>query len=170
MSAFSFGNAEAITINYTTTNLADGGTGDLWQYDYTVSDYSFSEFDEFTILFDYNLYDLLSSLNTLPDWDIYTLQSDPGIQEDGVYGSMALTENASSGVFCVSFIWLGSNNTPGAQPFEIYDENFEIISQGFTESSPLEPVPEPGTKCLFFVGLLIFIYTKKTKTILGDPL
>ena len=89
--------------------------------------------------------------------------------EDGVYGSMALIENALSGVFSVSFIWFGGDDTPGFQPFEIYDENFNIISTGFTEPLSMAQVPEPGTIVLFYIGLLVFIHTKN-KTITGDSL
>lgn len=150
--------ASAITIDYTATDQPDNSSGDLWQYDYTITDYSFSKFEEFTILFDYILYDLISPLNTLPDWDIYTLQSESGIQDNGIYGSIALIDNVPLNIFSVSFVWFGGNNSPGAQPFEVYNENFEIISQGITTPMGLEPVPEPGTSILVCFGLLVFIF------------
>lgn len=152
---FQLTNASAITITYSANDLPDGPQGDLWQYDYTVDGYSFSEFEGFTIFFDNNLYDLLSPLSAGGDWDIFDTQPNAGLLLDGIYDAMALVNSPDlSNSFSVSFIWLEGNDSPSSQPFDIYDGNFNIIESGTTSAPITAPVPEPETLLLFFLGFI----------------
>ena len=150
------GNSYATIISYQATNLADTTPGqDLWQYSYSVSGYTFNQFYGFTVLFDYlhysNLGDPPPFVNS--DWDPIVLQPDPILMADGTYDALALVDNASlADPFTVSFVWLGSG-TPGSQPFQVYDPDFETIESGRTTSGAA-PVPEPATLLLLGSGLI----------------
>lgn len=62
----------------------------------------------------------------------------------------------------LSFIWVG-NGTPSAQPYEIYDATFNILSSGTTQSS-VSNVPEPSSMILLVSGLAgIARFKKKNK-------
>lgn len=149
---FPVGKSHAIQISYKAVNLADTTPGeDLWQYSYTVGDYSFDMDYGFTIYFDYFLYSNLEDPAPYvnDDWDPIVWQPDTAIPDDGAYDALAL-ENAASlaDPFVVSFVWLGSE-VPGSQFFEVYDPDFNIIRSGETA-----PVPEPATLLLVGSGLL----------------
>ncbi len=152
--------ASAIEISYEVTDLSDAVIGeDLWQYTYTVSDYTFNIDSGFSIYFDSQLYSNLQdpapSVNT--NWDILTFQPDNSLPTAGVYDALSLTNGASlADPFVVSFNWLG-NGTPGAQAFDIYDNTFNAVASGFTS-----PVPEPSSILLMLSGLLgLSVFRKK---------
>lgn len=153
----------AASITYEATDLTDNVIGeDLWRYTYTVSDHIFDVDNGFSIFFDYidyaNLEDPAPAVNS--DWDILVLQPDSFLPDDGIYDALALL-NAPSllDAFTLDFVWLGAG-TPGSQPFEVYDDSFNIISSGNTISN-VSNVPEPATIFLFSVGLLSFWGNKK---------
>ena len=155
----------ATTITYVANDLADTTTGeDLWQVDYSVSNYDFDTNSGFQIFFEYGLYEKITPFSASSDWD--PIAWDPelvfGFPDDGVYDALALVDDASlADVFSVQFIWLGQNN-PGSQSFEVYDAMFAVTDFGDTA-----PVPEPGTFFLFSIGLLgIAHFNRKTKLML----
>lgn len=136
------------SIGYIATNLEDVGTGDLWQYTYTVSGSSFAPGAGFTIQFDTDL-TLLTSYDspTVPNgWSAYTFAGDVyDVQaNEGNTGYVSLTEP-----LIVEFIWLGGAGTaPGSQPFYVYDEFKAVNDFGDTTA-----VPVPGAIWLLGAGL-----------------
>jgi len=149
--------AHADFVSYVLTSL--GGTD--YRYEYTVTnDGSLGAsvaITGFTIMFDPVLYDenSLSIVTTEPlasDWDEIILSS--GLLVDAAYDAYALAGGVATGStisgFAVEFTWLG-NGTPGAQSYEIYDQDtFDLIAFGTTNLSssiddPTSPqVPEPN--------------------------
>ncbi len=147
--------ANAINIVYEATDLADTSVGqDLWKYTYTVSDYSFIANNGFSIFFDHQLYSNLEDPAPLvnADWNILVLQPDDLLPDDGKYDALSLTNGASLvDQFVVSYLWSG-NGTPGAQSYEIYDNSFNVVASGITQST--QPVPEPATIIMLTIGLI----------------
>ena len=150
---------QATIINYEATDLANITSGeDLWQYTYTVSDYTFAKDTGFTIYFDdaIEIFPLSSNLN----WDILTWDPDLTIPDHGAYDALALENNASlTDPFMLSFVWLGIS-PPGPQDFQVYSliDGFEILESGRTVAAAT-PVPEPATLLLLgsvLAGLLGF--------------
>jgi hypothetical protein len=91
--------AAATTISYLATDLSDTVAGDdLWQYDYFVSGIAFDADQGFSVGFARSLYTDLESPPPAvsADWDILTLQPDPGIPEDGLYDALALVAGAAA--------------------------------------------------------------------------
>ena len=144
-------------INYISTDLGSG----RWEYTYDVCNINLSVYDqpraidEFTIWFDYGLYDNLTVTTPNPPsggWDEIVWQPEPVIGDDGGYD--ALTKNLNIGVgesvygFAVSFDWLGIDE-PGSQYYEIIDPvTFGIGASGYT-------VPEPTTCLLLLSGAVL---------------
>ena len=144
--------ANAANINYKATNLPDINVGeDLWEYTYTVSNHLFNTINGFSIFFnpqDYsNLADPAPAVNT--DWDIAVFQPDNALPDDGIYDALSLTNGASlADSFTVSFIYTG-NASPGIQPYEIFDDTFNIVASGLTTT-----VPVPTSLLLLASGLM----------------
>jgi hypothetical protein len=147
----------ATTITYSVTNIGAGS----FQYDYSVQGFSFTANQGFQIFFPYASTDSLVPLSGFStDWDILVAQPDTGLPADGFYDALALVNNPSlSGLFSVTFNKLGSG-TPGAQYFEIYDSNYDVLDSGYTQG-----VPEPGLMALLGIGLAsVLIARRKMKS------
>jgi hypothetical protein len=155
------GSAGAIEIYYEATDLTDINIGeDSWQYTYTVTDHTFAVDEGFTIFFELGLYDFLDPFPAAPnaDWDVLTWDPDPSVPDDGAYDALSWVDNPSlDDSFTVSFVWLGGNEGPGSQFYELYyydwfDDTFEFLGEG--ETIPAAPVPEPTTMILLGTGLV----------------
>jgi len=135
-------------IEYAVTDLGLG----KWQYSYDVTNISLTPaIEEFTIWFDYELYDNLAVVmpDTPAGWDQVVWQPEPVLEDDGGYDALALTLGIGTGEsvsgFSVSFDWLGIDK-PGSQLYEIIDTlTFETIDSGWT-------IPEPATLLLLGLG------------------
>ena len=134
-----------------------------WQYTYTVNNTGLMDpIEEFTIYFDYGLYDNLVIETTEPlsaNWDEIILQPEPVLADGGIYDTLALNTGIYHGQsisgFSISFDWLGTDE-PCSQFYEIIDPvSFNTIDSGFT-------VPEPATMCLLATGFLILLKNKRS--------
>lgn len=154
--------ANALTIQFSATDLPDTGSGDLWQYTYTVSGGPVNANKGFTIYFDYHLYSDLQDPPPAPnsDWNVATVQPSTSLPDNGFFDALAQVSPASlANPFTVKFVWLGgAGTTPGTQPFETYvcnDPpdclNITPTGSGTTGSSA---IPEPPALALLMAGLL----------------
>jgi hypothetical protein len=146
--------ANATTISYDIINLS----GSTWEYSYTVENNSLAgDIDEFTVWFDYTLYENLAVTSSLSDWDEIAIPTDTTIPDDGFYDAYALFSGIAPGAsetgYFVSFDWLGTG-TPGSQPFDIVDPiTYDTLDSGDT-SLASAPIPEPSTVFLMGIGLV----------------
>ena len=154
--------AYAFPISYQVHNLS----GNVWEYTYTVANDASSSFDieEFTVFFDFTLYENLFAPTAPAGWDPIAIQPDPLLPDDGFYDALALTSGIAPGQslndFSVGFTWLGTGK-PGDQRFDIVDPiTFETLLTGQTQVS----VPEPGVLLLFCTGLLVLFGVSTMKS------
>ena len=152
--------ANATTILYDVSNLS----GSTWEYNYTVKNDSLGvDIEEFTVWFDYTLYENLAVTSAPSDWDPIVIEPDASLPDDGFYDALALVSGIAPGAsetgFSASFDWLGIG-TPGSQFFEIVDPNtFATLDSGNTA-----PIPEPSTFLLMGIGLAGLVgYRRKFK-------
>lgn len=149
----------ATTIAFEVADLPDAEAGvDLWQYTYTVSGFTLGAAGGFTILFELSEFDMLEDPPPFvhSDWDVIVLQPDLGLNDPGWYDALALVDSPTlTDQFVVSFAFLGTGS-PGSQPFEIFDSNFDIVETGFT-------VPEPTTATLLALGLIAMCCNRRSQ-------
>ena len=134
--------ASALTITYTATDLADLTAGeDLWRYDYAV-DGAFAAFEGFRVVFAPGAYSVLQSPqpSASADWSTFVVEPDTSLPADGEFNAQAPQAASAIGVpFSVEFAWHGAG-APIAQPFDLFDGNFDVLSSGSTSAVPL-PTP-----------------------------
>ncbi|MCK4657983.1 MAG: PEP-CTERM sorting domain-containing protein [Phycisphaerae bacterium] len=153
--------AAPATIQYTATALGD----ERWMYTYEVgcNNSLLSPIEQFTIWFDYGLYENLAVATIGPlaaDWDELVIEPDPFWGDDGFYDALALADGiefgAMAGGFAVSFDWLGAG-APGSQVFEIINPaTYETRYTGIT-------VPEPATFLPLGLALLLCTRSRRVK-------
>ena len=145
--------AGAATLTYSLTNLSAQQTG-LWQIDYTISDFDSSAYDGFNIFYEYGLYEQISIVASADGWE-ESYASDPfelfGYPEDGLIDAYPSNPsgNLLTASFSVQLVYLGTEDTPGAPYFELYN------------SSDWETVPVPGTIILMLSGLAGLCATRR---------
>ncbi len=155
--------AFALPVTKVQYQAADLGSG-RWQYCYSVTNISLTPaIKEFTIWFDYGLYDNLAIETLDPpasNWDELIIQPEPVLEDDGYYDAKAEAWNPGIGVgetvsgFSVSFDWFGAGQ-PGSQFYEIIDPaTFDTLDSGRT-------VPEPGTLLLLGLGGLCLLRKRR---------
>lgn len=150
--------AHAVTIEYQASDLPNAvGDPDLWRYVYRVTA-TFAAFSGFNVLFDPKLYSQLQDPPPAPNaqWNVLTAPPDATLPADGLYTAIAQQASASlADAFTVDFVWLGAG-APAAQPFEVFDDSFNIIATGQTVAPGASAIPEPGSLLLLAgaLGLL----------------
>ena len=150
-------------IEYQVLDLPNTSAGDVWQYQYQVSQFDFPQdwgFDIFFLLAQgYQPDDLLKSLSPNPDWDVLLLKPDPGLPDNSRYDAVALVNKPSlNDCFTQTVIWRRQGTTPGAQQFEVFDAALQVRESGTTVlanfTCPAVEAPEPGMLWLLGLGLL----------------
>lgn len=146
-------NAAVVTSSFSRVS------GSTWSVELEVSnDGTPAEIGAFTVFFSEDLYADLVLASSPSDWDSIVIEPDLAIPAAGFLDTfvldptLALSAGQSQGGFRVEFTLL-SGDAPRALPFDIVDENFEIIESGVT-AAPGNTVPEPASLGLVSLGLL----------------
>lgn len=146
-------------ITYTSTDIGS----DRWKYTYGITNDSLSvPIEEFTIWFDYSLYDNLAIETVNPpadNWDEIIWQPDTLWSIDGGYDALTLGSSIGIGEtvsgFTVSFDWLGTGE-PGSQLYEIINpSNWQTIESAYTVSSSVAIIPVPSALMLAVTGICL---------------
>jgi hypothetical protein len=155
--AMQTGSAAVLTVAYTTSDLADTVPGaDRWQFTYRAAG-SLNPFEGFNVLFKPSDFAALSVDSTPPGWLTYALGPDLAFATDGVFSSTIDGTGTLPAEFIVSFDWIGTG-VPGSQPFEIFDDSFNVAGEGITTPATL---PEPGSLILMGGGLAAFAMIRR---------
>jgi hypothetical protein len=161
------GVVSAITIGFDLQALG----GDHYRYTYTVTnDGSLGAgvaLELFDILFPPDRYDESSLTIVTPPalqtaWSELILASAPGVP--AAYDVAALSGGLPDGArvtgFAVAFQWLGTGS-PGAQAFEVFDAQFNLLESGTTLPAPPTAIPEPGALALVGTGLVRLLWKRR---------
>lgn len=138
-------------VAYLATDLPDVVPGeDLWSYDYTITG-ALGSFESINLLFSPGNYGAGLSV-TYSDASLSALVTPPmsAPAADGLVSLTAIDPMATGALakVGVQFAWL-SGGAPGAQPFEVLDDQFNLVSTGMTSA-----VPEVSSAALLLSGLL----------------
>jgi hypothetical protein len=156
------GCATANTVTFTTTLVTPGAPGvAIWENDYTLTGFSFVQYEDFQLLFDPAVFQQLLNGVAIPssDWDLLLVQPDPNIPDNGVYDMMALGNGPSfSGPFSVQYTLLGST-PPTSQVYRVVqlDSNGNVVGDPLETGLALGPsgaVPEPSSLQLYTIAVL----------------
>jgi hypothetical protein len=154
------GCATANTVTFTTTLVTPGAPGvAVWENDYTLSGFSFVQYEDFQLLFDPAVFQTLLNGAATPssDWDLLLVQPDPGLPAAGVYDMMALANGPSfAGPFSVQYMLLGST-PPASQVYQVLqlDSNGNVVGDSLEIGTALAPsgaVPEPSSLQLYAIA------------------
>ena len=163
---FLISSVNATVVEYSLESLG----GNTYQYNYSfVNDALGFDVDQFSVYFDLGLYENLAVTSQPIDWLADAYQPDPNLPDDGLFDvytfSAPVVADDTLAGFSVSFDWLGNNDGPSNQYFELYDIDWNIIDDGLTcllEDLPPVSVSEPSTLALLFLGLAgLFIRRRK---------
>lgn len=149
--------AGATTISYD-VNETDASTH-TWQYDFTINNDTLnSELVEFSIYFELDQASNLQLIASPGSWDSLLIQPDPLLPDHGFLDSIpvgpGLAPGAALSGFSVAFVFLG-NGIPGAQDFDVFDADFNLIESGRTRANGVASVAEPGSVLLLGLALLM---------------
>jgi len=152
--------AGAAQISYTLSELGGGS----WEYSYTITNNNINSglywfdiyFPELSGTESFNYSSITETANPDPtNWSALVFEPS-ALDLGGIYDVLALNTplalNSSLGGFNVSFTYAG-NAASGAQYFEIYDLDLNVLETGYTAAGA-SPVPEPGTMMLMGSGML----------------
>ncbi|MHA4871888.1 PEP-CTERM sorting domain-containing protein [Duganella sp. PWIR1] len=108
----------------------------------------------YTLYFDADHYADIDAVTPAgSDWFATVAQPDSGAALPGLSSLLALNGIAAGlNQFEVSFTWLGAS-TPGPQAYEQFDDQFNVVANGYTILAA--PVPEPNTTLLLIAGAIL---------------
>lgn len=130
--------------------------GNAWQVDYSVTNDSPVEIQEFSVYFGFNDFSNLTVVSAPVGWDPIAVQPDVPANSDGFFDALALGPGIMPGTtvggFSVAFQLLNPN-ADYQQYFEIIDpSSFSPVESGMTVA--LIPEAETWTMLLAGLGLL----------------
>ena len=140
-------------VAYSVVELPDDGGLHLWRYDYTLSGHPFGVGEGFDISFAAELYSSIEVLVAPVGWSSAVFLPDPEFFPDAQL--LALADNGDTTLLqtlSVRFAWFGVG-TPGAQPFDLFDAEFNVVASGVTVTTTA--VPEPPVVPMLLVGLAL---------------
>ena len=150
--------ATSASVAFQAEDLPDPGGEDVWRYRYVPSDLDLQADEGLAVRFDPDLYGVLSGpvASDVSDWSAISIQPDPLLPDDGSLDLRALVpQPATDGTFQIDFVWKGEG-TPGAQPFVVYDAQFEPVEIGQT-------VPEPGAALAGATALALIAWLRRRR-------
>ena len=129
--------------------------GDQWQTDLVlVNDGTPEQITGFTVYFDESLFTDLSVASSPANWDSLVIQPDLALASPGFFDSLVIAPGSplllgqQQAGFSMLVRYAGSG-IPPMLPFEIIDEDFNILFSGVTS-----PIPEPSISFFLAFGLL----------------
>lgn len=132
--------------------------GSTWAVDIGIANSgTLPEIQAFTVYFSEALYADLVLTDSPAEWDSIVVEPDQAIPAAGFFDSfvldplMALRPGDEQGGFRVEFTLIGAA-APDHLPFDIYDENFQVLESGMTVAS-VNGVPEPASILLATLAL-----------------
>ena len=113
------------------------------------------------LIFDSQLFSDLDPLTPASgEWFASAAQPMPAVPLSGVASFLALANVAAAdGQLEVSFTWLGTG-LPGAQEYEIFDSQFNVVDGGRT--TPLTDVPEPNSAFMLLLGAALLAHRRRS--------
>jgi len=149
------GSAAAATIEVTRTDLPDTTPGqDLWRSVYTFTG-PLTAAAGFTLLFDATMYADLVVTRRPAELDATVTQPDAALPADGLVSLTAQSTTTSAYMAEVVVEHLLLARPAAAQPFEVFDDTFNITATGTTTSPSTGQVPEPATWALVAAAWLV---------------
>lgn len=149
---FLFGMASQSQAAIITSHFLNLG-GNHWTVDLSLTNNDLTQgVNEFTVYFSESLFSNLTVLNSPVHWDGLVAQPDVNLASPGffdAYNSQALALGKTQSGFTVGFTLAGQEN-PSALPFDLLDDNFQIIASG---NSLNAQVGEPSLLGLILLGI-----------------
>jgi hypothetical protein len=144
----------ALEVQYRAVDEADAVAGvDRWRYDYTFVG-SLAEFEGVSLLFDFASRAGLQ-VATAPDPNAlgyFLEQPNAGLPANGLFTVSAVRPVVGERLsFAISFDRL-AGGAPGAQPYEVFDADFNVTGSALTVA-----VPEPPSGVMLLAALAVLV-------------
>ena len=143
-----------------TSRFANIG-GDNWTVDLSLNNTDLNQgINEFTVYFSESLFSNLIVISNPAAWDSLVAQSDMALAVPGffdAYNSQALALGKTQSGFTIGFTFAGQQ-TPSSLPFDLIDDNFQVIASGTTAAATLG---EPSAFMLLLIGTMLLLAQRK---------